>query len=160
MELNDYSRRFAAKLFARYPEWEPYASSHPEGEPPEQKHFLDVRVPSANPRVPQPLHIYLETDDWFNIEWFNKGRFDVYRLPGESDEELIRKQLDFLEPFVTEQEVFYRIDCGGRYYEDGHGPATVLSSYNPRMDYFRSRTGCRLMIRSWRGRFDQEREIP
>jgi hypothetical protein len=59
-ELNDFSRVFADKLFARYPEWREFAEAYSPGDAgPATCLVVKVPVPE-NADVDHPLMIYAE----------------------------------------------------------------------------------------------------
>src|SRR5690242_4491803 len=75
--LEYYSQQFAKRLFARHPEWKPYAGFYAKGEPGLLSYYLEVEIPSANPHVQTPLVIRTNSSPDVMVSWMDGWHFHV-----------------------------------------------------------------------------------
>jgi hypothetical protein len=147
-QLNEFSRRFAAVLFAAHPEWREFASvDTTEGA---DEGSLVVKVSPPQPRdIKWPLQI--STD----IEQIIVG-FDLYhshfnRYAGDEEAEAFAKALAFVADLLAERVAIIS-------YWDGDKcrcSSTITTSTDVTMPSW-ARNAKTARIRSWRGTYDRD----
>lgn len=106
IKLEYYSGRFAKKLFKRFPQWKQYAGHFAIGAADDFANYLDMRIPSANPTVLEPLHIIMYPPQAVTITWIGGSHIHISDNPFLPCPDHVEQALEFLEAFVSDQIVF------------------------------------------------------
>ena len=146
-ELNDFSRVFADKLFARYPEWRKFAEAYSPGDTgPAMCLVVKVPVPESAD-VDHQLTIYV--DDEVTVD------FDCFHChyewpPGSNESDSSRSALAFIEAILTEKVGIISWWRGDK--------LAVSTTFDPQFpDPLQPPTGTsRLRRRSWQGTFNAD----
>ena len=100
MVLNEYSRRFADRLFAAHPEWRPLAQSDPEGFPPPGSLLVEVPSPVTG------RGLWVRTyGDQITVDFGEHGWHEHFGADGKTEEVAFTKALAFIEDLLSERVV-------------------------------------------------------
>ncbi len=92
--LNDFSERFAAVLFAQYPDWDKYAGQVTEFD---GRSSLVVQVPCPNPRVIAGLSITTDGDE----VTVGLDRYHTHFM--QDEEQVFESALEFIAGLMSEE---------------------------------------------------------
>lgn len=149
--LETFSRQFAKRLFARHPAWKLYEGRYVKGDPGLLEYYLEVKIPSGNPQVAEPLLIRTWPCEEVYIQWMEWWHVHIDTDPKRDWEALYEKALARIDLIVSDEYLFGNIyrdgKCvGGWSSEVGSIPAEILL---PKPEQ-------KTVIRSWRGTHDRE----
>lgn len=153
LHLEHHSQRFAQKLFRRFPAWKPYLGYDERMEDGLLVHYLDVRVPSQNPKVPEPLRILTRSREVM-ISWW--GGWHIHISPERADrgqETYFQAALDFLDDFTSDAYIT------ATYYRDGKSTLNGFSYYandHQALEWCFDPKFGQVVLRSWLGGHDRE----
>ena len=157
VRLGSRSRAFAKMLFARHPEWEPFAGYYEVQEPEFVTRYLEVRVPSANPHVLDPLlirvmpsQVYLQWVKGWHDHVFQGWRDAVHRVPDQDLESHFEDALRVIDLWTSDEYLF-----GIVYRGDAKAEEWGARSEAAPPDYFVPVAGQRTEVYSWRGSGDR-----
>lgn len=152
LHLEYSSQRFADRLFRRFPAWKQYLDYEERTEAGLLVRYLDIHVPSQNPKVPEPLNIVTMPHEVL-VSWW--GGWHVHfgpPLPGQEKEAYLQAALDFLDRFTSDDYVV------ANYYRDGTPTGSgfgYASGQQVPEKWFDSESG-QVVLRSWLGGRDRE----
>lgn len=152
LHLEYSSQRFANRLFRRFSAWKQYLGYAERVEDGLPVRYLDVRVPSQNPKVPEPLSIMTVPNEII-ISWW--GGWHVHFGPSEADqgqETCFHAALNFLDDFTSDAYVTAGYFRDGKPTGSGFGYA---SGQQVPEEWFDPELG-RVVLRSWLGGHDRE----
>ncbi|GEM_PF-4238014 len=80
LKLEPFSLALARRILETFPAWEPHLGRAQEEEDGLMAYVLRVEVPSANPRVSQPLTIAAELNRIVTVSWFPMSERIVWNI--------------------------------------------------------------------------------
>lgn len=152
LHLEHNSQRLANKLFQRFPTWKQHLGYEEKTEAGLLVRYLDVRVPSQNPKVPEPLSIVTRLHE-VTISWW--GGWHVHFGPPGGDQEqeaYLQSALDFLDSFTSDHYVTANYRRDGELTGSGFGYAI---GHQVPEKWFNPEFG-QVILRSWLGGHDRE----
>ncbi len=147
--LEPYSHGFAQRLFARHPEWREYERRVLEGPEDDLSCYLHVEVPSENPAVDVPLHVYTSRLREVTVAWMDGWHMHIAPWPGQANEEHYDEALRRIDAVVLEEVVI------GLGYKDVRLVSSVNIPTGTDVPARWADTRDRIVLRSWRGTYDR-----
>ncbi len=155
VRLEYHSQQFAKKLFARHPEWRRYASHYEGVEEGLPVCYLDVHVPSANPRVARPLRICTGANQDVTVIWAGDWHmhFDP-RPPGNTRPNYMERALTAIDMLVSD-----RLVIGAVYHAGCVTSAWVSEVSSDLPQWLSHELGNHVEMRSWLGTHDRDIDL-
>ena len=149
--LETYSQQFAKRLLARHPEWRPFWGSYRQIEDGLQVSYLEVKLPSQNPAVPEPFVIQTRPGQEVLVYWMEGFHSHIQIWPRQDIEAHYDEALRIIDSILSDDYVIGIELARGR----------VASSINGPLDWLdRSLEAVGdadlVVLRSWRGTHDRE----